>query len=303
MDYDGADPNIEHLDKYLPVYTGNNNTVKRSTIQNYLSPLFGDTYITQTNSNLFVGNASDTYNEYVYGDIYLRPKLVVRDGVNVNENTGLKFDVITEQGSTVYNSATLRPDDAQANGANFYLPTKSSKLVGKLTGVTLLKNRLTKVSANDSNGYIDNSSIEEHMHQTVSSPNYVDIDVASVEFHAPVIDVNNIETRHITLGQKSNLNPNASNGGHLSNEGRLLETELLSEIFAHPNQTTSNVTNYLPAESGILVNNTDLNRMFNGTKNILPIYGEPQTFPGENSPRISLIDSKIEQVSITSLTV
>jgi hypothetical protein len=297
IDQDKNDPNRNSEDKYLPVYTGNTDTIKRSSIQNYLSALYGNTYVTQTNSNLLIGGPSDSYNEYIYGDIYIRPKLVLKEGVNVNENTGIKFEVITEQGSTAYNTSTLRPSDDQVNGADIYLPTKSSRIVGKLAGVTLLKNRLTKVSANDDNDYIDNSSIEEHMHHSVSTPNYVDIDVASVEFHAPIVDVNNVETRHITLGQKSNLNPDASNGGDFTEDGRLLEDELLSEIFAHPGQTTSHVTNYMPAESGVLVNNTDLNKLFKGQTNTLPVYGEPMTFPGESEPRTTLVDSKIEQVS------
>ena len=297
VDQDANDPNRKNEDKYLPVYSGNTDTIKRSSIQNYISSLYGNKYVTQTNSNLLIGSASENFNEYIYGDIYLRPKLVLKDGVNVNENTCIKFQVVKEQGSTSYNTGNLRADADTVNGAQIYLPTKSSKVVGKLAGVTLIKNRLTKVSANDDNGYIDNSSIEEHMNKSVTTSDYVDIDVASIEFHAPVIDVNNVETRHITLGQKSKLNSGMSNGGELSEDGRLLEDELLSEIFAHPSQTVQNVTNYMPVDSGILINTTDLNRQFKGTEKVLPIYGKPELRPGETEERITLVDSKIEQVS------
>lgn len=297
VDQDASDPNRDNEDKYLPVYSGNTDTLRRSSIQNFISSLYGNAYVTQTNSNLIIGNASETYNEYIYGDIYVRPKLVLKDGVNINENTGIKFEVVTEQGSTAYSTGSLMPDASQDNNATFYLPTKSSKIIGKLNGVTLMKNRLTKVSATDSNGYVDNSSIEEHMNDNTSTTSYTDLGVASVEFHAPVVDVNNIETRHIVFGQKSNLNPDASNGGAFDENGRLLESEITSELFAHPGQTSSNVINYLPSDSGILVNSTYLNQLFDGTTHVLPVYGEKKSFPGEEEDRVSLIDSKIEQVS------
>ena len=293
VDQDATDQNLKYLDGYLPVYSGNNYTIKRSSIRNYT---YGGRAVTETNSNLKVGNDSESYNASIYGDIYLCPKLVLKDGENIAENTGIKFRVVTEQGSSSYNELSLLPNRNSANGAQVFLPSNSSQLIGKLNGVDLIKNRLTKVSATNNESYIDNSSIEEHMHGSISSTTYSDTDIASVEFHAPVLDVNNIETRHITLGEKSNLNTNSDNGGEFE-EGRLLGFENKSDLYAHSSQGEPNVTNYLPANSGTLVNNTDLNKVFKGTENTLPMYGHPEPFPGENTPRTTLVDSKVKQVS------
>ena len=284
-------------DRYLPVYTGSKDTLKRSSIENYPSENFAGAYVTQTNSNLIIGDPSTSYNEYIYGDIYVRPKLTLKDSANIQENSVIKFEVITEQGSTVYSTSNLETDPNQINGTHIILPDESSKIVGKLAGCTFIKNRITKVTAKDGNtGYIDNTSIEEHMKPTTTDDFYNDLDISSVEFHAPVMDVNNIETRHITFGQKRNLNPDASNGGAWE-DGRFLPTEVLSEVFAHPEQTASNVTNYLPQRSGILINDTDWKNNIKGTTGTLPIYGEDDQRDGESSPRKTLIDSKITQVS------
>lgn len=298
VDQDKNDTNRKNEDKYLPVYSGNTDTLKRSSIQNFQSEAFSGAYVTQTNSNLIIGNASETYNEYIYGDIFLRPKLILKDGASVQENTAIKFEVITEQGSTAYSRSTLQPDTNQVNGTVVVLPDATSKIIGKIPGVTLIKNRLTKVYNVDNNtGYIDNTSIEEHMSNTTTADYYVDLDVASVEFHAPVVDVNNIETRHITLGQKSNLNPNDSQGGSFSEDGRLFPQEIVSEIFANPKQQTADVVNVLPLESGVLINDTDWKRAIKGTTGTLPIYGEDEQLDGEGTARKTLIDSKISQVS------
>ena len=281
---------------YLPVYVNNTNTLKRSTIENYITS--ANEKITQTNSNLYVGNAKESHNAYVFGDIYLRPKLIPVDGVQKQTNTGIKFQTTTVQGGTNYNSASLMPDANQGNGITITLPDDNSKLIGKLSGVDLMRNRLVKVSNRaDNTGYIDNTSIEEHMHNSVTTEMYMDKEVASVEFHAPVIDVNNIELRKLIFGQSKNLDKNLTNGGAFSDDGRLLENEKTSEIISHTEQSDSVVVNKLPLGSGILINDQDLKRSIKGEEGTLPIYGKPEQLAGEDRPRCTLIDSKIKQVS------
>lgn len=296
IDQDKYDPNRNQEDRYLPVYTGNTDTLKRSSIENFYSSEFS-AYVTHTNSNVIIGDASTTFDEYIYGDIYVRPKLKVVNGVNKNENSVIKFQVLTSQGSTAYKTATLKSDDNVLNGTQIVLPDRSSKVIGKLEGVSLIRNRILKVqnSANNT-GYLDNSSIEEHMKPGVDSINYSDSFIESIEFHAPVVDVNNIETRHITFGQKKNLKADLANGGELE-DGRLLSTEKTSDLYATPVQQKSNVINYLPAESGTLLNDNDWKRDINGTTGTLPIYGEDDLRDGEGTARKTLIDSKITQVS------
>lgn len=288
----------EHEDTYVPVYQGNTDTIKRSTIRNYKD--VSGRLVTEMNSNVIIGDEQNTFNEYVYGDIFIRPKFTVSEGLNSRKNTGIKFEVtnVEDNLSNNYTSATLYADPLQKENAEYILPDENSKIIGKLKGVVLISKRLTK-STHD--GYIDSSSIEEHMKEVVDSEysengeqKYNDTSIVSVEFHAPVVDVNNIETRHITLGQKSILNRDLPNGGEFVN-GTFLSTELISEIFAHPSQTT-NIVNYLPRTAGILVNTTDLSSQFRGTTDTLPIYGVDEIRPDENVPRKTLIDSKVKQV-------
>lgn len=294
------DPNRDAEDKYLPVYTGNTDTLMRSSIQNYFSELKGG-YITQTNSNLVIGTETVSYNQYTYGNIYIMPHKDIVDSVATKENSVIYFATIKNGNveSTSYNTSSLETDIQQLDTARFILPTESSKIIGKLSGVDLISGRLTKSTLN---GYIDSTSIEEHMRTTATNldnsgrQKYSDLDVISIEFHAPVVDVNNIETRHITLGQKVNLNDDLPNGGKFEN-GTFLTGEVLSEIFAHRSQKSANVTNYLPQNSGVLINDTDWKKDIKGTTGTLPIYGEDDQRDNELEVRKTLIDSKISQLS------
>lgn len=269
---------------HLPVYTTDEtDTITVSTIENFKNSLGINT--TVTHSDVVIGSTTEHYNETIYGNIYINPHITVEDNIlGPATDSGIVFTVTSNKSSSLY------ADPEQETGQRFILPTLSSKLVGKLEGITFIPGRLTK-SIKD--GYIESTSIEEHM--ISENTTYNDGEVLSIEFHSPVIDVNNIETRHIRFGKRANLNNSAINGGEFSSEGRLLPSELTSDVYAHPSQET-NITNYLPEKSGVIVNDADWKKDITGTEGTFPIYGTPDQREQELEPRVTLIDSKIKQV-------
>ena len=269
---------------HLPVYTDDaNDTITVSTIKNFQNAL--GINVTETHSDVVIGSETEHYNEYIYGDIFINPHIFIEDGLlSGPKDSGVVFNVTSGKASTLY------ADPKQKDGQEFILPTLNSKIIGKLKGITLIGGRLTK-SIQD--GYIESTSIEEHMRS--GNTTYNDDDILSVEFHAPVVDVNNIETRHIKFGRRSNLNNSLSNGGQFGADGRLLEGELTADVYAHSSQST-NVTHTLPQQSGVLVNDTDWKKNIVGTEGTIPVYGTPDQRDNEASPRTTLIDSKVKQL-------
>lgn len=297
------DENRKAEDTFMPVYTGNTDTQKRSSIQNMESADVDKyswsskkVYITKTNSNVFIGDNSNHFDQYTYGNIYARPYITAKtDNVITRENPKIYFEVKKTNDDGTYISSSLNPDANQVSGAEIFLPDASSKLIGKLAGVTFIKGRLLK-STHD--GYADSTSIEEHM-STSDDTFYSDASVVSIEFHSPKIDVNNIETRHITLGQLKYLNSSASNGGSFNNGGFNTE-EKTSSLYSHPGQTIAEIINYTPFTSGTLVNDTDLNTLISGKKDRIAIFGEKNTTYGDGEKaRSTIIESKIYQASST----
>lgn len=268
---------------HLPVYTKDaTDTLAVSTIENLINSK--GLAITNTHSTVNIGSETEHYEEYIYGNIYVNPHIDVVDSLSKKVDSGIVFKVTSGKSATVY------ADTNQVDGSEFILPTESSKIVGKLKGVTFIPGRLTK-SIKD--GYIESTSIQEHM--KAGNKTYSDDDIVSVEFHAPIVDVNNIETRHITFGQRGNLSDTDANGGQFSEDGRLLTDEKTSNLYAHGYQKTD-VTNVLPQTSGVLVNDNDWKKDIVGTEGTMPIYGEPDKRDGELNTRATLIDSKVKQI-------
>lgn len=284
---------------FLPKYFGKNNTLKNSTISNYT--IENITY-TQTGSHLKVGKKESPFNAEVHGDITLFPKLTTEDGVAYRKDTKIQFVVNQTYDQTIEESAlNVRPDSNQVDGSDVYLPDESSKIIGKLAGVDFISNRVTK-SVYDN--YLESTSIQEHMkvnsdHVGVNGKQtYHDDDILSIEFKAPEASVNTLGTRCIILGERANLNEDSSTGGApFGADGKLDGTvEKLSKIYANPLQENfSEVINLLPSSSGILINDTDYNRLINGTENRLPIFGKPDT--EDNVEKSILVDSKIRQTA------
>lgn len=283
VDQDPSSSMNESQIYHLPVYTKDaTDTLAVSTLENLINS--SGIAITRTHSNVYIGSEVEHFEEFVYGNIYINPHIEVEDSLTKQVDSGLTFVVTSGK------AATLFADPSQEDKAEFILPTKSSKVVGKLKGVTFIPGRLTK-SIED--GYIESTSIQEHM--KAGTTTYNDDDIVSVEFHSPVVDVNNIETRHITFGQRGNLDDTKPNGGLFSEDGRLLTDEKTSSLYAHGYQK-SDVTNVLPQNSGVLVNDNDWKKDIVGTEGTMPIYGKPDVRDGELNPRATMIDSRVKQI-------
>lgn len=280
----------------IPRYTknGNKNELENSTIYNYTDANKGE--LTLFYSNVSIGDISHTFETEVHGDIHVFPHLTdVSKGL---QDTQIRFYSVNDNSlTTTYRELDLRIDHNQIDDSKVYLPDQSSKIIGKLAGVDLISGRIVK-STHD--GYIDNSSIEEHMRPSSENTaengeqKYSDNDVVGLEIHAPTLTVNNAEIRHITFGLKKNLDPNLPNGGEFTPEGTLLVEEYKSNLYANE-YVTENIIVYLPSRSGTLITDKDIQDQFDGEEKVLPVYGPKKTIDGKE--RVTLINSNIKQTA------
>ena len=286
----------------LPRYTKNKNELENSTIYNYKDEDKGE--LTLFHSNVSVGDKAHTFETEVHGDISIFPHLSAT--TTGYKDTQIKFfQAVDETLTTDLRELDLRVNPNYFPGSVVYLPEYSSTIIGKLKGVDLISGRITKSTQN---GYIDSTSIEEHMirntnHLTSESGNqyYSDEDVDSIEIHAPTLTVNNAEIRHITFGQEKVLYTN-ENGDNVAIsgtdtrfvDGHLPTAEYKANLYANQNQI-ANIIVYLPSRSGTLITDTDFNDQIHGTEKRLSVFGPELVIDGK--PRSTLIDSNIRQTA------
>ena len=284
----------------LPRYTknGNKNELENAPIYSYEDADKGE--LTLFHSNVSIGDVAHTFETEVHGDIHVFPHIsTVAEEINQGLlDSQIRFYSADDTSlTTTYRELDLRIDHNQKNNSAVYLPDESSKIIGKLAGVDLISGRIVKSTHN---GYIESSSIEEHMRPNAEhlsengEQTYNDNDVVGLEIHAPTITVNNAEIRHITFGQRSNLDPNLPNGGQFTDDGTLLIEEYKSNVYANEH-TTENIIIYLPSRSGTLITDLDIQDQFDGEEKVLPVYGPKKTIDG--TERVTLINSNIKQTA------
>ena len=286
----------------IPRYTGNKNELENSTIYNYTDEEKGE--LTLFHSNVSIGDNAHTFETEVHGNVHIFPHLSATS--NGYEDTMLKFYQAVDESLTAdLRELDLRVQPNYYPGSNVFLPEYSSTIIGKLKGVDLISGRITKSTQN---GYIDSSSIEEHMianpnHVTDESGNqyYSDDDIDSVEIHAPTLSVNNAEIRHIVFGQKRTLelndngDPDPINGNNTRFvDGHLPTEEYKANLYANGYQI-GNIEVYLPSRSGTLLTDTDFADQIKGTEKRLSVFGPTITVEGKE--RSTLIDSNIRQTA------
>lgn len=277
----------------LPRYTSNTNELENSTILNYTDQEKGE--LTLFRSNVSVGDTAHTFETETHGDIHIFPCL----RSNTKGLSDSKISFYSADDDTL--SSTLRRldlliDHNQKHESKVYLPDQSSKIIGKLAGVSLISGRIVK-SIKD--GYIESSSIEEHMRVSTDhlaengEQTYHDGDVDSVEIHAPHFIVNNAEVRHITFGVKAKLDDKLSNGGKIEN-GHLPVDEYRANLYANEHQI-GNIVVYLPSKSGTLITAEEIRDSMKGDTKVLPVFGPKETIAGVE--RLTLINSNIRQTA------
>lgn len=269
----------------IPRYSAaDTNTIENSTIEN-IAAADGKKAETHTHSNFYVGEAREHYDQYNYGNIYIFPHIEYdENSIAYEEDSVIQYKIKVfdeEKNEKVETSTTLRAPVAENGESDIILPNKSSTIIGKLKGIELIKNRITKSTAD---GYIDSSSIHEHM--SAEGP-YSDENVVSVEFKANDVIAKHFNTEAVIFASSSNVNEN----------GKLSET-IVSELRKN-SATPQSVVNYLPATKGVLINNYDIENLISGTELRLSLFGPAYIPGGASNPEKSntLRDSLIYQTN------
>lgn len=274
------DPSIENR---IPRYYDNKtNTIENSTIEN-IAAADGKKAETYTHSNFYVGKEKEHYDQYNYGNIYIFPHIEYDENDTPREEDSViqyKIKVFDEEkNETVETSTTLRAPIAENGESDVILPNKSSTIIGKLEGIDLISNRITKSTAD---GYIESSSIHEHM--SAEGP-YSDENVVSVEFKADDVIAKHFNTEAVIFASSSNV----------GEDGKL--SEIITSSLAKNATTAQPVVNYLPATNGILINTYDIENLISGTQWRISLFGPTHTPSGAETPEKSntLRDSLVYQ--------
>lgn len=267
----------------VPRYSAaDTNTIENSTIEN-IEAAEGKKAETHTHSNFYVGGELEHYDQYNYGNIYVFPHIELdENGATREEDSVIQykikvFDDATNE--TVETLTTLRAPAAENGESDIVLPNNSSTIIGKLKGIELLQNRITK-STKD--GYIESSSIHEHM--KTDDP-YSDENVISVEFKADDVIAKHFNTEAVIFVIDKKVGENG-----------LVSEEIKSELRKNE-ETAQTVVNYLPASKGILINTYDIENLIHGTVGRLSLFDEAYVPAGAGQPKDSnvLTDSLIYQ--------
>lgn len=261
------DPSIKNrIPRYYDDLT---NTIENSTIEN-IAATDDKKAETHTHSNFYVGEAQEHYDQYNYGNIYIFPHIEYDENNSPYEEDSViqyKIKVLDDEtNETVETSTNLRAPEAVDGESDVILPNKSSTIIGKLEGITLIKDRITKSTAD---GYIDSSSIQEHMR--AEGP-YSDENVVSVEFKANDVIAKHFNTEAVIFASSAEVNEN----------GELAET--ITSSLAKNDATSQSIVNYLPATAGILINNYDIENLISGTPLRLSLFGPAYTPLGAKTP-------------------
>lgn len=261
------DPSIKNrIPRYYDDLT---NTIENSTIEN-IAATDDKKAETHTHSNFYVGEAQEHYDQYNYGNIYIFPHIEYDENNSPYEEDSViqyKIKVLDDEtNETVETLTNLRAPEAVDGESDVILPNKSSTIIGKLEGITLIKDRITKSTAD---GYIDSSSIQEHM--SAEGP-YSDENVVSVEFKANDVIAKHFNTESVIFASSAEVNEN----------GELAET--ITSSLAKNDATSQSIVNYLPATAGILINNYDIENLISGTPLRLSLFGPAYTPLGAKTP-------------------
>lgn len=274
------DPSIKNrVPRY---YDAETNTIENSTIEN-IAATEDKKAETHTHSNFYVGGKQEHNDQYNYGNIYIFPHIEYdENSLAYEEDSVIQYKIKVfdeEKNEKVETSTTLRAPVAENGESDIILPNKSSTIIGKLEGINLIPNRITK-STQD--GYIDSSSIHEHM--KAEGP-YSDDNVISVEFKADDVIAKHFNTEAVIFASSSNV----------GEDGKLSET--ITSSLAKNDTTPQSVVNYLPATDGILINTYDIEDLIAGTEWRISLFGPKHTPLGAKTPEKSntLRDSLIYQ--------
>lgn len=294
--WDDGDPHRSE-DKRVPRYYGETNTIENSNILDYSENEYNEVgdapneKFTVFESNISIGDEHNRKQGFVFGDFHLKPTVINVVG-NTYENSTIQYEFLDGEGGV--RRTIVKADDGTnlptATEATITLPDATSKVIGKLEGITLVKNMVPKI---DRDGYIKDSTIREHV-QTLDDGTENPI---GVEIESSKLAAKRFVVREIKFGV--NLSAVESENGFEDGDTKANEvtTKIRQNISISAPQNSSNIEVVLPARTSTLFNQDDFKDLVEGTDNRVAIFGPRKSLPGENdSVEFTTIgDSKIRQ--------
>lgn len=232
--------------------------------------------VTKFHSNVEVGDVNETRTTRTYGDIILTPHVVEElDQTNYDKSIlSIEVDALDSDGVLQRRKVSLiAPNGVSDYGVdediadiktNIIIPEHTSTLVGKLAGVEFETRRILK-SVDE--GYAESTSIEEHINNSTNDSNYHDSINNVVEFHSQVSSpINNSYEYYFgdwntTLDAGYYDNDDFDENGNLS---RVWGSKITARLVKNIYQVESNITVMLPLESGTLITEEFLQKLFGG---------------------------------------
>lgn len=299
----------DSLTSYVPRYANNTGTIENSFIEDkVITDGVEHIHDSQTknktvfHSNVDIGvRGEERRDTQIFGNVYIAPHLVadIDDGA-VTEKGFAEFEVvaggITRHVQVFAQDGTNRgdiPEDVSDVNTFIALPEHTSTLVGKLSGIEFERGRVTKSVAE---GYIESTSIEEHINSSTSTGNYHDSISNVVEFHSQVsAPVEN--TFEIWFGDYDTTNGKNYTNENFNNDGSLV-TSVLARLNKNKYQVEANVYIALPCESGTLLTQENIIKLYNGSDDdsYLPMFGDTITLDKEGKKFNTLQRSPIRQI-------
>ncbi len=286
------------LPNFLSKYSGISGTIKNSYIEEEDGTYIGQERLdhmydfaskakTRFHSNLEIGNINEYRNTRTYGNIILTPHIV--DVINTQDyiKSTLKFEVDAKDGDELKRRTVslIAPNGGDSYGinedvadieTNIMLPEHTSTLVGKLAGIEFEVGRILKSTEE---GYVESTSIEEHINDEANTGNIHDSISNVVEFHSQVASPINQSFEYYfgdwNTGEDYYDNEDFDEDGNMAN--RWGENKVLARLVKNVNQT-SDATVMLPCESGVLfTENNFLNLFGSDDDTYLAMFGESKT--------------------------
>lgn len=284
---------LENEDSITYYYPRYNNTT--GTIENSYTEDNGDKTTVHSretdnktiiHANLNVGETNEHRDEMVYGNIYIKPHVLATEG-NA-EKSILSFDVTDDSDNSTTHTVNLFAQNGLTSGTNhtYYgisektstvsevniaLPEQTSTIIGKLTGVSLKSTRLTKSTVD---GYIESTSVEEHINTTEETHNDHDDLNNYVEFHSQIsTPIGN--TYEMWFGLHNNVDYDGENTPELlkgsyteddfTDSGDLKVSSVKARFTSNALQTTDTIHVSLPCSSGTLLTQENLAKILNNS--------------------------------------
>lgn len=273
------------LPNFLVQYDNSTGTVKNSYVEQIDGDYSGqerldhhDDYatnaVTRFHSNVEIGTTDEMRTTKTYGDVFLFPhaveeldqvnyhKSVMKFGVDALDEDGVLrrrwVNLVAPNGETKYGV----DEDVADLTANLILPEHTSTLIGKLAGVEFETRRVLK---SVEEGYAESTSIEEHINDDSNDSNSHDSINNIVEFHSQVsAPISNSYEYYFgdwntSEDQGYYSNDDFDENGNMS---RLWGKKITARLVKNVYQVDSNITIMLPTESGTLITEELVKKIF-----------------------------------------